>query len=353
MNQIKLDKYSLILTYGFFSLLLVLNTTMVKADLFLDTMEVEIKFAELIYFKPTFGPAVPDDEETYEAVVFGVKVIDMDLWDSLMSRANQPVLRIGQDFTYPIYRILTLVDEERLPIGRIIVFQIKNWAEIQEGEKVFLYVLSSAMMRGEEIKRNHAGFSHDIIIDARWEVYSGNIRDSQGNAVPYVTLKITGENISLTQIANIGGGFSLVKGEGEQREGFFMEANTTYVVEVLANELVLFSQTVTRETAAYPRWEIKLDTTVDYYEIKGFVYDSSGNPLPEVTLTVDEYHTTTTDEKGYYQIPSFFAGSYTLVASKEGYHFSPVEFTVGEGQPPVTIDLVEERPNTMSFIRGP
>jgi hypothetical protein len=341
--MLKFDKYFRVLQVPIvFLLMLVFCPISTMAMQYLDTLEMEILFAERAYLKSDFGEPQPDDGEV---IALGVKVLNTDLMQQIVGMTNKPVLVIGNHkLSYPIQTGGRIKETGEF----VLVFYLRDLEQIQEGDEVFLYMLSGIMFRDEPIERIHPRFSYDIVVDKRWKVFGGMIEDSQSNVVPYTTLKITGGNTSLTRTLIKKGSrsvFSLVQGEGEQREAFFIEENTTYVVEVLANELVLFSQTFTRETAAYPRWEIKLDTTVDYYEIKGFVYDSSGNPLPEVMLTVDEYHTTTTDEKGYYQIPSFFAGSYTLVASKEGYHFSPVEFTVGEGQPPVTIDLVEERPN--------
>jgi hypothetical protein len=337
--MLRFDKYFRVLQVSvIFMLMFVFFPISTMAMQYLDTLEMEILFAERAYLKSDFGEPQPEDGEI---IALGVKVLDIQLMQQIVGITNKPVLVIGNHkLSYPIHT------GGRLRTGQfVLVFHLTDIAQIQEGDKVFLYMLSSIMFRDEPIERIHPQFSYDIVVDKRWKVFGGMIEDSQSNVVPYTTLKITGGNTLLTRTLVKKGSrsvFSLVQGEGEP---FFMEANTTYVVEVLAKEVVLFSQTLTRKTAAYPRWEIKLDTPVDYYEINGYVYDSSGNPLPEVTLTVDEYHTVTTDENGYYQIPYFFAGNYTLVASKEGYHFSPVEFTVGEGQPPVTIDLVEKRAN--------
>ena len=331
MKMSMLDKYRLVFKLGIV-LLIFYSTQGIAKELFLDTIEVEIKFAERIFFKPTFGPIDPEDEETYDGVLFGVQPVDMDLWDRLMGMTNRPVLVIGNEFRYPIMGSLGLVDEQGFPRARIILFHIKNVEQIPEGEEVFLYMVSGALMREEYIERNHARFSHDIIFDNRWLVISGNLEDSQGNRVPYATMKVTGGNTSFTTVIDGNGWFSFVKGKGNQREAFRVEKDTTYVVEVLANEVVLLSKTFTQETAAYPRWYLKLDTTVDYYQIQGYVYDNQGHPLPEVTVTVDEYHTATTDENGHYQITYLFAGDYTLMASKTGYNFTPIEFTVGEGE---------------------
>jgi hypothetical protein len=335
--MLKFNKYFRVLQVPIVFLpMLVFCPISTMAMQYLDTLEMEIFFAERAYFKSDFGEPQPDDGEV---IALGVKVLDTDLMQQIIGMTNKPVLVIGDyKLSYPIRSSGRLKETGEF----VLIFHLSDLDQIQEGDEVFLYMLSGIMFRDEPIERIHPRFSYDIVVDKRWKVFSGWIRDSRNKMMPYVTVKITSGdgNVLFNTIANYAGGFIL------KPNGLWVAEGTSYTVEILAGDTLLWSKAFTRETAAYPWWDnIKLDIAVDYYEIKGFVYDSSGNPLPEVTLTVDEYHTTTTDEKGYYQIPYFFAGSYTLVASKEGYHFSPVEFTVGEGQPPVTIDLVEERAN--------
>jgi hypothetical protein len=334
--MLKFDKYFRVLQVPIvFLLMLVFCPISTMAMQYLDTLEMEILFAERAYLKSDFGEPQPDDEEV---IALGVKILDTDLMQQITGMTNKPVLVIGDyKLSYPIRSGSRLKETGEF----VLVFYLSDLDQIQEGDEVFLYMLSGIMLRDEPIERIHPRFSYDIVVDKRWKIFSGWIRDSRSKRTPYVTVKITSGdgNVLFNTVANYAGGFML------EPNGLWVAEGTSYTAEILAGDTILWSKTFTRETAAYPYWNIKLDVTVDYYEIKGFVYDSSGNPLPEVTLTVDEYHTVTTDENGYYQIPNFFAGSYTLVASKEGYHFSPVEFTVGEGQPPVTIDLVEERAN--------
>jgi len=104
----------------------------------------------------------------------------------------------------------------------------------------------------------------------------------------------------------------------------------------------VLSQIITKENSDYPNWALAPSPN-HFSEISGYVSDITGEPLAGVTLTAGN-HTTTSNEKGYYQLNHLVVGAtYALEASKEDYHFSPVEFTVGSGQP-VNIDLVEKNP---------
>jgi len=79
---------------------------------------------------------------------------------------------------------------------------------------------------------------------------------------------------------------------------------------------------------------------VPKYDIEGKITDKNGQPLAGVLIKVGE-KTVETDENGDYQITDLLAGEYTLIAELENYHFSPVDFTVGENQPAV-LDMVSD-----------
>ncbi|RKZ73464.1 MAG: hypothetical protein DRR19_30975, partial [Candidatus Parabeggiatoa sp. nov. 1] len=72
------------------------------------------------------------------------------------------------------------------------------------------------------------------------------------------------------------------------------------------------------------------------YSADGHAQDEYGNPLVGVLLEI-EGKTVVTDENGYYQIEGLEEGTYTLVASKEGYQFTPITFTVDADNPEVTL----------------
>jgi len=64
------------------------------------------------------------------------------------------------------------------------------------------------------------------------------------------------------------------------------------------------------------------------YSISGRVVDGSGNPIPDVTISDNAGHTTTTGSDGRYILSGLAAGTYTITPSKSGYIFSPASRTV-------------------------
>jgi len=62
--------------------------------------------------------------------------------------------------------------------------------------------------------------------------------------------------------------------------------------------------------------------------VSGHVRDSSGDPIPEVTVSAEAGGSATTDASGAYTISGLPAGTYTLTPSKSGYTFSPPTRTV-------------------------
>jgi uncharacterized repeat protein (TIGR01451 family) len=72
------------------------------------------------------------------------------------------------------------------------------------------------------------------------------------------------------------------------------------------------------------------------YNVAGYIGDASGNRLANVTVEINS-QMVVADENGYYQITGLSAGSYTVVASKEGYKFKPREITVNGSNVDITL----------------
>jgi len=81
---------------------------------------------------------------------------------------------------------------------------------------------------------------------------------------------------------------------------------------------------------------LKSPATEGNYSAEGYAQDEYGNPLAGILLEIDG-KTVVTDENGYYQIDGLEEGTYTLIASKEGYQFEPMTFTVDADNPEVTL----------------
>ena len=58
------------------------------------------------------------------------------------------------------------------------------------------------------------------------------------------------------------------------------------------------------------------------YSISGHISDSSGNPIPGVSVSAGSYNAVT-DNQGYYSITGLPAGNYTIAPALSGYSFSP------------------------------
>ncbi len=75
------------------------------------------------------------------------------------------------------------------------------------------------------------------------------------------------------------------------------------------------------------------------YEIRGFVTDVAGEPLPGVDVTVDG-QTVGTDGNGAYRVQGLLAGTYTVAPSFPEYDFTPVAQQVTVGPSARDIDFV-------------
>jgi hypothetical protein len=76
------------------------------------------------------------------------------------------------------------------------------------------------------------------------------------------------------------------------------------------------------------------------YSISGRVTDSSGNPIPGVTISDNAGHTTTTGSDGRYTLSGLTAGTYTITPSKSGYAFSPASRQVTVPPDAMGVDFV-------------
>jgi hypothetical protein len=304
------------------------------------TPKIEIVTAQRVSFHPTRSQGVASREGirqfTYqEAVVLRVSTKEY----RLLPFNSMPVLYIGA-FKYGIRNII---------YGRGIHWlevHITNLEQLSDGDPVILTTWPGGpwYFPNQFTDIDPPQFRHDLVEDKRWTVFGGFINHFYPNEIsksemigPYTIIRVSDGNVS--QVVR-----SSKRGQFWFQGGLKLEENETYTVEALVNDVVLFSETVTRETADYPKWEIYLDSPPSiFFEIKGYVYDTAGSPISGVRLTLDKYHTVTTDENGYYRFVSLFAGTYTLTATKEGYSFAPVKIASDNGQP-VIIDLVEKKP---------
>jgi hypothetical protein len=220
-----------------------------------------------------------------------------------------------------------------------------NWKQFEENAPIIFTKLGGGNlipeMQQAYMTDKTPHFSHSMIVDKRgriiggWVCYQKTIYEL--NYLPGAIVNIHSGNTSISLVVDERGQFSIYDGDG-----LYLEEGEEYQVEVIVDGVTVLSQTITKENSEYPNWPLAPDPE-HFSEITGYVYDIAGEPLAGVTLIAGT-HTTTTDENGYYRLRHLVIGAtYTLEASKEGYHFNPVEFILGEGQP-VTFDLVEKKP---------
>ena len=84
-------------------------------------------------------------------------------------------------------------------------------------------------------------------------------------------------------------------------------------------------------------YDIPSDCTLYYmYRAMGVINDGQDNPIPGVTVQIEGI-STTTDDTGAWEIIALNSGDYTVTATKDGYEFGPVEFSVADEDVTVTI----------------
>ena len=309
----------------------------------LHTPEIQLLYAKLIYFRPSryqriWSPGKGVHKIPYsEAVALAVKFPLPQM--NAIPRVTEPRLYIG-NFEYRIA-------ETGISSGmQVLEFHIFNWEEIPDGEPIILTAWPGGPSTEPEFFASVESptFRHNMIVDDRWRVFSGFVKEGIAdgfpvNTGPYAAVTVNGGGIYLSMETNQHGWFGL-----NHPNGIRLEAGEQYMVKVIVNGILVFSKTITQETSDYPIWHLEVESQeAVFYEISGYVYDEAGEPIPEVTLSIDKHRTTTTDKEGHYELSDIFAGTYTLTATKEGYTFAPVKVTGGNGQP-VTIDLVEKKP---------
>jgi hypothetical protein len=307
--------------------------------------EIETVSAQLVYFRPAREQIFSEENVgphhvTYnEAVILTVGVPERQ-YHAIPSRGRPPRLYLGP-FVYRCQERTTGFIEE-------MDYHLTNWKDISDSESIIVTVIPGGPYFAPKAFANleFPQFNHDMIVDNRWKVYGGIVDEGVEDGItvsdgPYATVTVNGGNLSLVTATREDGGFDFY--EYNENEGIKLESGESYTVEVIVNDIPVFSKVFTQETSDFPYWTLKIEPQESvFYEISGYLYDTSNLPLSDVTLTLDEHHTATTDEKGYYKLSGLFAGTYTLTATKEGYTFAPVTVTGGNGQP-VTIDLVEKQ----------
>ncbi|MDM8548892.1 carboxypeptidase regulatory-like domain-containing protein [Desulfobacterales bacterium HSG2] len=86
-------------------------------------------------------------------------------------------------------------------------------------------------------------------------------------------------------------------------------------------------------------FDIPSDCTLYYlYQASGVINDGEGNPIPGVTVQIESI-STTTDDAGAWEIIALNNGDYTLTATKDGYEFGAVEFSVRDEDVSVSVSV--------------
>ncbi|HZQ51577.1 MAG TPA: carboxypeptidase regulatory-like domain-containing protein [Bryobacteraceae bacterium] len=138
---------------------------------------------------------------------------------------------------------------------------------------------------------------------------SGIVKDvSSCNAVSGATASTTGAS----QSSNASGNFTLSVPTPQQ-----------YTVDVQASGYFPTSQTVNAWTG-YPELSKYFISTTQPGSISGTVKDSSGTPIPGVTISYSD-GSTTTDSNGNYSFSNVLPGTYTVTASANGFQTSSAQ----------------------------
>jgi hypothetical protein len=345
--------------------------------------EIKTVSAQLIYFRPAlkqtfFEEYVGEHQVTYNETVLLRVGIPQKQYYAMPIRARPPSLYLGK-FSYECQDGIAGPTEE-------LDYHLTNWKDLPDGEPIIVTVIPGGpgFIPKAFANLEFPQFNHDMIVDNRWKVYWGFVDKGVEDGItvsdgPYATVTVNGGNLSLVTSTREDGGFDFY--EYNENEGIKLESGESYTVEVIVNNIPVFSKVFTQETSDFPGWTLKVEPQESvFYVIEGHINDVEGNPLPNVTVTLEgedgrQYTTTSSEigysemvtlerqddgqytrttsqfsygEDGYYKLSSLFAGTYTLTATKEGYTFAPVTVTGGNGQP-VTIDLVE-KPSTQCLL---
>jgi len=85
---------------------------------------------------------------------------------------------------------------------------------------------------------------------------------------------------------------------------------------------------------------LNIITTEPKYDIDVYTKDKEGNPLSNVSVTING-QTITSDKNGYLPFIDLLAGTYTLIAEKDKYNFTSQKITVGKNSAKM-IDIVSD-----------
>jgi len=85
---------------------------------------------------------------------------------------------------------------------------------------------------------------------------------------------------------------------------------------------------------------LSVDNDIPAYSVSGYVFDTAGKPLAEVTVQIDE-HLTTSDATGFWHLESLSVGEYPVQANKTGHFFAPTAVTIGGHNAVIELNINE------------
>lgn len=88
-------------------------------------------------------------------------------------------------------------------------------------------------------------------------------------------------------------------------------------------------------------WDVIEATGLPLANLYGFVHDKDGNPLPAVSVSLNE-HSTDTMLDGTFDFINIAAGPYTITCSKTGYEDFAQDITLSEGDNDIDITMEGE-----------
>jgi hypothetical protein len=99
-------------------------------------------------------------------------------------------------------------------------------------------------------------------------------------------------------------------------------------------------------------FDIPPDCDLRYlYRASGVINDEAGNPIPGVTVTLNDV-TAVTDETGFWEIIALDNGDYAVSAFKDGFVFSDTGFTVDGESVSVSISIADNNDEEPYFEAG-
>ena len=171
-----------------------------------------------------------------------------------------------------------------------------------------------------------AGFSNSsfllwgfIPISYPLDVYSitGYVRDRGGNGISGVTVSLSGHATNTyTTAAN----------------GYYEFTNLApgnYTVTANRSGSSFTPSEFTYSPLNSNQYNMNFTAFIGFYSINGYVRDSGGNGISDVTVSLSGHatNTYTTSANGYYEFTNLAPGNYTVTANRSGSSFTPSEFT--------------------------